>query len=49
MYEVLCIKNGAHFLLNLVKSKAVPLRHAEAKGKRKYSVWKFFTPALDGG
>jgi hypothetical protein len=31
------------------KSKAVPLRHAGAKGERTYSSYSFLTSALGGG
>jgi hypothetical protein len=33
----------------LVKGKAVPLRHADGKGERKYNSYSFLTSALDGG
>jgi len=35
--------------LSKSKRKAVPLRHAGAKGEKRYSSYSFLTSALDGG
>jgi hypothetical protein len=47
-YGLLCLVTSDNGTFIQIKSKAVPLRHAGAKGERKYSSYSFLTSALDG-
>jgi hypothetical protein len=43
-----CFENSNKHSASVIKSKAVPLRHAGAMGERKYNSYSFLTSALDG-